>query len=558
MSENTRIFFDNVVPRALHPKKNKKIVLQDESQLISNELIRGKIKNSKTKLFFTMVILLSVTLYSVYRALMYSTHEQTTFEVTRYEKQNRGLIYDRNENIISASIPAKDLFINPKKLLNPKISKEKLKKIFPERNFSQFDTLKSYRLIKKYISRSEEIEIKKIGEPGFVIESTTRRVYPQNNLFSNVTGFLSKHGKAQSKIEKNFDKFLSEGNDLKLTLDLKIQNIVHEELSYGMKSFNSKSAASIVINVNNGEVLSLVSLPDYNPNYPSMIGPYAENNLITSARYEMGSTLKTFTVASAINAKVNINDTFFDVTNPYFISKNEIKDIIKFEKPQNISNIFINSSNIGSIKLFDYLGLDWQKSFFELVGLKDETKIHGLKSIKNKFPKIWDQNSGRSLSFGYGASITPISLVRSFSTLVNGGYKIDLSLIKNEIIQKEKIIDLSVSQEINKLLHSVVELGTGRYAKVEKLEIGGKTGTTRKIKDGKYSDDVITSFIGIFPIDNPQYLVFVLFDEPNSKNTNHNFYGGNTAAPVFSKIVSRIYPILEHEKITAYNLSSEK
>ena len=558
MSENTRIFFDNVVPRALHPKKNKKIILQDESQLISNELIRGKIKNSKTKLFFTMVILLSVTLYSVYRALMYSTQEQTTFEVTRYEKQNRGLIYDRNENIISASIPAKDLFINPKKLLNPKMSKEKLKKIFPERNFSQFDTLKSYRLIKKYISRSEEIEIKKIGEPGFVIESTTRRVYPQNNLFSNVTGFLSKHGKAQSKIEKNFDKFLSEGNDLNLTLDLKIQNIVHEELSYGMKSFNSKSAASIVININNGEVLSLVSLPDYNPNYPSMIGPYAENNLITSARYEMGSTLKTFTVASAINAKVNINDTFFDVTNPYFISKNEIKDIIKFEKPQNISNIFINSSNIGSIKLFDYLGLDWQKSFFELVGLKDETRIHGLKSIKNKFPKIWDQNSGRSLSFGYGASITPISLVRSFSTLVNGGYKINLSLIKNEIIQKEKIIDLSVSQEINKLLHSVVELGTGRYAKVEKLEIGGKTGTTRKIKDGKYSNDVITSFIGIFPIDNPQYLVFVLFDEPNSKNTNHNFYGGNTAAPVFSKIVSRIYPILEHEKITAYNLSSEK
>ena len=558
MSENTRIFFDNVVPRALHPKKNKKIILQDDSQLISNELIRGKIKNSKTKLFFTMVILLSFTLYSVYRAFMYSTQEQTTFEVKRYEKQNRGLIYDRNENIISASIPAKDLFINPKKLLNPKISKEKLKKIYPERNFSQFDTLKSYRLIKKYISRSEEIEIKKIGEPGLVIESTTRRVYPQNNLFSNVTGFLSKHGKAQSKIEKNFDKFLSEGNDLKLTLDLKIQNIVHEELSYGMKSFNSKSAASIVINVNNGEVLSLVSLPDYNPNYPSMIGPYAENNLITSARYEMGSTLKTFTVASAINAKVNINDTFFDVTNPYFISKNEIKDIIKFEKPQNISNIFINSSNIGSIKLFDYLGLDWQKSFFELVGLKDETKIHGLKSIKNKFPKIWDQNSGRSLSFGYGASITPISLVRSFSTLVNGGYKINLSLIKNEIIQKEKIIDLSVSQEINKLLHSVVELGTGRYAKVEKLEIGGKTGTTRKIKDGKYSDDVITSFIGIFPIDNPQYLVFVLFDEPNSKNTNHNFYGGNTAAPVFSKIVSRIYPILEHEKITAYTLSSEK
>ena len=555
MNENTRIFFDNVVPKALHPKKNKRIILQDENQIISNELIKEKIRHSKTKLFFTMVILLSVTLYSVYRAFIFSTKEQITFEVTRHEKQNRGLIYDRNENIISASIPAKDLFINPKKLLNPKISKEKLEKIFPERDFSEFDTVKSYRLIKKYISRSEEIEIKKIGEPGFVIESTTRRVYPQNNLFSNVTGFLSKHGKAQSKIEKNFDKFLSEGNNLKLTLDLKIQNIVHEELSYGMKSFNSKSAASIVINVNNGEVLSLVSLPDYNPNHPNMIRPYTENNLITSARYEMGSTLKTFTVASAINAKVNIHNTFFDVTNPYFISKNEIKDIIKFDKPQNISNIFINSSNIGSIKLFDYLGLDWQKSFFELVGLKDETRIHGLKSIKNKFPKIWDQNSGRSLSFGYGASITPVSLVRSFSSLVNGGYKINLSLIKNKIIQKEKIDDLSVSQEINKLLHNVVELGTGHYARVEKLKIGGKTGTTRKIKDGKYSDDVITSFIGIFPIEKPQYLVFVLFDEPNSKNTNHNFYGGNTAAPVFSKIVSRIYPILEHEKITTYNLS---
>ena len=554
MNDNSEILYDNIVPRKFDTKNNgKKIYLRDEQQIISNSLIKGIIKSSKNKLLFIIIIIFSITFFALYKAFMYSIKDLNIIKINQDLKQNRGLIVDRQENIISASIPAKDLYFDPRKFINPENSISKLKKIFPGRDFSNFKTIKNYRLIKKYISRSEEIEIKKIGEPGLVIEKTSRRVYPQNNLFSHITGFLSKHGEAQSKVEKNFDDYLSKGHDLKLTLDLKVQNILHEELYKGMKEFRSKSAAGIVIDVNNGEILSLVSLPDYNPNYPGMIQPYTENNLITAARYEMGSTLKTFTVAAAIHSDIDVNETFFDIAEPYYIAKKEIKDLVKFDIPQNISQIFINSSNIGSIKLFEYTGLENQKNFYELVGLRETLKVKGLRSINNKFPISWDENSGKSLSFGYGASITPISLVRSFSTLVNGGYKINPTIIETKDLSKTKILNGELSDKLNKLLFDVVELGTGGKAKVQKVQIGGKTGTARKIKDGIYSKDVITSFVGVFPIPKPKYLVFILFDEPRSGNPNHNFYGGNTAAPIFSKVVSRIYPILDSSQMLKNN-----
>ncbi len=553
MNEKNKIFFDNIAPKYLDTAKARKIFIHDENHIISNERIKKIIKASKVKLFFIIFTVLAITFFASFKAFMYTIVDFPNSRVVKNQKENRGLIFDRNENIISASIPAKDLYLDPRKFLTPQKSKSKLQKIFPKKDFSKLETINNYRLIKKYISKFEEIEIRKIGEPGFVIEQTSRRVYPQNNLFSHITGFLSKHGEAQSKLEKSFDNYLSEGNNLKLTLDLKVQNIVHEEMTRGMRKFRSNSAASIIMNVNNGEILSLVSLPDYNPNHPGLIRPFTENNLITSARYEMGSTLKTFTVATAINAKVDINKTFFDITKPYYISKNQIKDVIKFNKPQNISNIFINSSNIGSIKVFDLIGLENQKKFFDSVGLNEMTTVDGLKSINNKFPNIWDNNSGRSLSFGYGASLTPISFVRSFSALVNGGYKIKPSIIKGEMTQKEKILDIVISKEINNLLFNVVESGTGQQAKVNKLRIGGKTGTARKIKNGIYSQDVITSFVGVFPAEKPKFLVFVLFDEPKSENNSYNFYGGNTAAPVFSKIVSRIYPILKLENTLTHN-----
>lgn len=554
MNDNSEILYDNIVPRKFDTKNNgKKIYLRDEQQIISNSLIKGIIKSSKNKLLFIIIIIFSITFFALYKAFMYSIKDLNIIKINQDLKQNRGLIVDRQENIISASIPAKDLYFDPRKFINPENSISKLKKIFPGRDFSNFKTIKNYRLIKKYISRSEEIEIKKIGEPGLVIEKTSRRVYPQNNLFSHITGFLSKHGEAQSKVEKNFDDYLSKGHDLKLTLDLKVQNILHEELYKGMKEFRSKSAAGIIIDVNNGEILSLVSLPDYNPNYPGMIQPYTENNLITAARYEMGSTLKTFTVAAAIHSDIDVNETFFDIAEPYYIAKKEIKDLVKFDIPQNISQIFINSSNIGSIKLFEYTGLENQKNFYELVGLRETLKVKGLRSINNKFPISWDENSGKSLSFGYGASITPISLVRSFSTLVNGGYKINPTIIETKDLSKTKILNGELSDKLNKLLFDVVELGTGGKAKVQKVQIGGKTGTARKIKDGIYSKDVITSFVGVFPIPKPKYLVFILFDEPRSGNPNHNFYGGNTAAPIFSKVVSRIYPILDSSQMLKNN-----
>ena len=257
-----------------------------------------------------------------------------------------------------------------------------------------------------------------------IFEKSQKRIYPQHNLFSHVTGFLTKFYEPKSKLEKNLNHKLSSGGDIKISLDIKIQSIVHDELLKSMKKYEANSALALVMNVKNGEILSMVSLPDFDPNYPEKIKAYSENNLVTEARYEMGSTLKIFNAALAYEINSSVINNIFDVEFPYQITTNKnIVDEIKGEKI-NFDDIFIKSSNIGSIKLLESIGFKEQISFFERIGLTDDVKISGLNIVSNNLPNYWNETASKFISFGYGISISPISLASSFSTLVNGGFKI--------------------------------------------------------------------------------------------------------------------------------------
>ena len=550
MNSDKKLKFDNIIPKKINTDEISEVLIHHEVDIINNFGIEQKIQLARKKLLVLSAGFLSTIFLTVSIIFTYSNKDLVLIEKTKsHFDVSRGKILDRNEKIISASIPSKDLYLDPRKIIKkekifselklvfPSISKKKLKKII-DRN--------RYTLLKKQITKADEISILKIGEPGLIFETSEKRIYPQKNIFSQITGFLSNHNIAQSKLEKNYDVLLSKGKDLKLTLDLKVQNIVHEEIKEGMYRYKAKSAAGIVMNVNNGEILSIVSLPDYDPNQPKKIKPFSENNLITSARYEMGSTLKTFNIAMAIMSNPEIKDMLFDVSEPYEISKNfTVKDIEKFNEPIDINTILSQSSNIGSIKIFNYVGLDKQKEFFRIIGLKSHTEINGLNTIQNRFPDYWNDSLGKSLSFGYGASITPISLASTFATLVNGGFKVFPTIVKQDIPKKKRLIKKKISDEICKLLSDVVEFGSGKMASVKYLKIGGKTSTAEKNFSGKYTDKLVTSFIGVYPINKPKYLTFVLFDEPKVFKKDVKVYGGNTAAPVFSKIVSRISPILK-------------
>ena len=561
MEEKNNLIFDNISPKKILNGNKKSLLFLDQREIIKSNEINVALQKGKNKFFMIFFLLLSSLFFITFTLFNISITSNKVNISKNSNNISRGKIVDRNDKIISASIPTLDLYIDGKKIIDKKKTIENLKQTFTKKKndfFTDVIDKKQYKLVSKHLSEFEENEVKKLGEPGLIFHNSTRRIYPQDNLFSNVTGFTSKFGVAQSKLEKFYDKELNKGLDIKLTLDLKIQNIIHQELTKSENYFLSKGSLGLLIDVTNGEIISMVSKPDFNPNHPITIKPFSENNLITDARFEMGSILKIYNAAMAFENNSFKKEKLYDVSKDYELTKTYIvKDSTKFLQPINFEKIFTHSSNIGSIKVYETLGKEKQKFFFKKIGLSEHTKIEGLSTIENNLPnnEQWNEVVSRSISYGYGLSITPLSLVTTFSSLVNGGYKIKPKIIDNHEVEKKRIISRQTSLKISDLLKKVVENGTGKQAKVNSLGIGGKTGTAKKTnkKGGYHEDKVITTFLGVFPIDKPKYLLLVLFDEPQKGINDLTPYGSNTAAPIFSKIVDRIAPILDVKKIEIKN-----
>jgi len=473
----------------------------------------------------------------------------------------RGEILDRNGEVLATSIKTKDLYINSKNILDKKKLFTELRGMFPNKvRLLKLNKKNKYFLLKKHLSLDEINKLKKIGDPGVVFQTSEKRIYPQHNTFSHLTGF--KIDKLKSKLENNFDSTLSIGNDLKLTVDLKVQNIVRDELIKGLELYNAKSALSIVMNVKNGEILSMVSLPDFDPNFPKTIQAFTENNLVTEARYEMGSTLKMFNAALAFELKSSVITKNFDISKGYQLTnKNTINDRHIKLNTINFDQAFVHSSNIASIKIIEEIGIEKQKILFKNIGLTNNQRVNGLNVVSNKGPRVWNDTYSKSMSYGYGISLSPISLVSSFATLVNGGVSVTPNILKTNLHNSRKrVLSNETSKMINVLLEKVVKNGTGKTANVTGLKLGGKTGTSKKVENGEYSEKkVITSFIGVFPIKDPNFLTFVLFDEPQRNiGLSLESFGSNTAAPTFSKIVSKISPILIENNYFKYSHNENK
>ena len=557
---STGLVYDNIFPRSIG-KESKKINFHDSNDLILNSQ-KEEIKKfaKKTNLFF-FFISLAFLIFILINLLKISLNKFDLNHIYTKIDISRGEILDRNGEVLATSIKTKDLYINSKNILDKGKLLMKLKEIFPNKeNLPKLNKKNKYVLLKKHLSIDEINELKKIGDPGIVFQTSEKRIYPQHNIFSHLTGF--KIDKLKSKLENNFDSTLSLGNDLNLTVDLKVQNIVRDELIKGLEIYNAKSALSIVMNVKNGEILSMVSLPDFDPNFPKTIQDFTENNLVTEARYEMGSTLKMFNAALAFELKSNLIGKNFDISQGYQLTnKNTISDShINLDKI-NFDQAFVHSSNIASIKIIEEIGIEKQKELFKNIGLIDNPNVNGLNVVSNKGPRIWNDTYSKSMSYGYGISLSPISLVSSFATLVNGGIIVTPNIIKTKQNgNKKRVLSNETSKHINILLEKVVKNGTGKTATVAGLKLGGKTGTSKKVENGQYSEKkVITSFIGVFPIDDPNFLTFVLFDEPQ-RNTGLSLesFGSNTAAPTFSKIVSKISPILIQNNYFKYSRNENK
>lgn len=510
------------------------------------------------RIYFLIAIFSILFFILTVRVLSLSLFIKESTEHTATVTTERLAITDRNGNVLAVNLPSSSLYLNPKKLLSAEQEIAKLSSIFPSINPKIFSTKlssdKSFIWIKRDITPLEQQKIYDLGLVGFGFEREQKRFYTYGHLLSHVLGYVDRDLHGLAGIEQYYDKFLTSepeledrrvlGNQLQLSIDVRLQTILSEEIDKTMKKFSAKGAAGIIVNPNNGEILALVSKPDFDPHYPGKAAPEQLFNMATQGVYEVGSSIKGLTVAIGIdNGSTSICDAY-DLT--YMkVGGFQIKDTYPVKGWQSLPYVFLKSSNIGMGQIALEVGKDNFIKYLRKLGLLDNLKIELPERARPLFPNYSRINdlSLVTISYGYGISESPAHVIQATIPIVNGGILYPMTLIKQkEAPQGTRVLKESTSHDLKKLMRLVVSTGTGSKAEVKGYYVGGKTGTAEVAENGKYNKNKrMSSFMGIMPATNPQYLVYVIFNQPVGHKDTFGFAGGGwTAAPTVGAIFSRI------------------
>ena len=510
-------------------------------------------------LFFSLITIFSFKIIHVslnQKEVLGFNNENSKFTLLRRD------IVDRNGIIISRNINTYHAAIDPKLVNDKKNFLIKLRLIFPDlptnRIKQKLNTNKYFRL-KTRITQNEKQQLWSLGEKAIKFEPFQARMYTHGSLFSQIIGQVDYDNYGISGIEKYFDKDLKDkrliNSPLELTLDSNIQYIISKELSEAIKTFNATGAAALLMNVNNGDIISLVSLPNFNINQRAMIKDKKFINKITKGVYELGSIFKTFTVALALeNNIVKKNTVIKNIPSKIKCSIHEITDMK--EHPSNLSTeeILVRSSNVGSVILAQNIGEDIFKNFIINTKLTKSPEIE-LEEVGTPHKLKWDKCKIETISFGHGITTTPLQATALYASITNGGNLIKPSLIKTrKKNETKKIISEETSKEITSILRKVVSSknGTASLADKDGYYVGGKTGTAESYTNNKHR---LNSFISVFPTNKPAYTLFVMLENPKiNKNLVYDYRGIKTKAPhntsgwnsvyVAGKIIEKIGPIL--------------
>jgi len=464
---------------------------------------------------------------------------------------SRGDILDRNGHIMATNLNTSSLYANPNLIENKASVATKLSPILNLSVASLTERLESKRTflwIKRHLTPKQKYAINKLGIPGLNFENEQRRVYPLGSLASHVLGFTNIDNQGLKGIENKFNNTLSNSDrPLTLSIDVRVQNIMREAILNSINKFNAMGGAGLVLDARNGEIISMVSLPDFNPNLPKNMKKMVLFNRATHGVYEMGSTLKIFNTAMALEHKKITMQSGYDATKPIRTSQFIIRDYHAKNRWLSIPEIFIYSSNIGSVKMALDVGRIYQKKFFERLGLLNKPQIELGEVGKPIVPEPWNDIHTMTISYGHGIAISPLQLVAGVAAMVNGGVLYSPTLFKKTgLVIGKRVVSEETSEKIRRLLKLVVSHGTGSLAGAKGYLVGGKTGTAEKVVGRKYKRQaLLSSFIAAFPINAPKYLVFVMIDNPKAiKGMGHRPTGGRVAAPIVGEVISRIGPIL--------------
>jgi len=530
-------------------------------------------------IFFSLIFIFSIKI--LYLSL---SEKKIFYNINTKENllKTRRNIIDRNGTVLATNVILYDVGIRPK-LLKKNEKKNLLIKLgilFPDLNLENIKkklNKDDFFSIEKRLTPKEKDQFWLIGNKAFVFDPKPSRIYPQKNLFSHVLGQTDDINIGISGVEKFFDKDL--GNEkkinlpLKLTLDSNLQYLIRQELIKAQSIFKNVGSGAILMDVQNGEVLSLVSLPDYDLNKRVSINDSIYTNKITLGVYELGSVFKTFTIAAGLENGIIKSDTVLkNLERSLKCDKYTIKEHDELPKNLTVEEVLIRSSNIGSVRIAQKVGVKKYSDFLNSLELL-ETVDFDLEEIGTPLSFKWGKCKLATTSYGHGITTTPLQLANAYAVLGNGGYKIKPTILKkvNEYDdERKKVISKKTSDTINSMLRKVVSLdeGTANFANVEGYEVGGKTGTAMKYN----SKAKLNTFVSLFPSSDPKYVLLVMLDEPKPapnfvyefppsekfpngykyKGEKRNTSGWNTVV-VAGKIIEKIGPILAIKNLQASN-----
>lgn len=468
---------------------------------------------------------------------------------------HRADILDRNGVPLALNLETQSLAANPRKILNPVEVAEKLVQVFPEMNYDRLlgklDSTKQFVWIKRRLTPREQFAVHGLGLPGLEFRREERRVYPHGALAAHMVGFVNVDNEGIAGVEKSFDSSLSNpaalGGPLELSVDVRVQHALRDEVSQAVKEFKAVGGYGIVGNVRTGEILGMVSLPDFNPNKPKGSVSDAMFNRAALGVYEMGSTFKVFTAAAALDSGVVGVSGGYDASKPLKISRFTIRDYHAKNRWLSVPEILIHSSNIGSAKMARDLGIERHRAFLGNLGLLRRSDIELPEVGRPLLPSPWREINTMTIGFGHGLSVSPLNLITGISAVVNGGVLMPATLLKTENAVGERVMSEKTSAVMRQIMRLVVLKGSGRKANLVGYAVIGKTGTAEKVSSsGGYSrKSLLSSFVGVFPGDHPEFIVLIALDEPKGNESTLNYAtGGWVSAPAVKQVIRRIGPML--------------
>lgn len=436
---------------------------------------------------------------------------------------SRADIVDRNGVILATNLPTDLLYANPRDVLDADDAIDKILRVLPDLNrkdlTKKLKADSAFVSIRRNLTPHQVYEVNRLGIPGFEFKQEIRRVYPHGTMAAHILGFTDVDGKGIAGTERYFNNVLSEGrNPLILSIDVRLQSILREELSASVTEFKALGGAGIILDVQTGETMASVSLPDFSPNDPSGAIGEAGFNRVTKGVYEMGSTFKLFTTAMALDSGTVTMRDGYDASRPIKIARFKISDYHAKNRWLSVPEILVHSSNIGSAKMALDVGGQAQKAYLKQLGLLGTSEIELPEVGSSLSPARWRDINTMTISFGHGIAVSPIQMAEAVAVLVNGGVRYPATLLKRSHVHMargQQVLSRKTSRQMRKLMRMVVANGTGRKAAVPGYRVGGKTGTAEKQVGGRYKrKSLISSFVGAFPLDNPRYVILVLVDEP--------------------------------------------